>query len=162
MTTFHSASHDSKLFNFGVRRKIFSHHIIVPAIATLMLAVTPAMAAMGAEKWVACDGTVATSATKDGKTETTSAPAKDTYAYNDATKMLFKYSDARKSLDPVFVTGYDDKAITWANAGTTSPGSTAATWQGRLDRSNLALSLTRSERGEVMTWTQQCKMAPPK
>lgn len=123
-------------------------------IAGLGLAATPALAA---ESWLACEGTVATATTKDGKTDTTSAEAKDIYAYNDASKALMKYSEKNKNLSPVFVTGYDDKAISWANAGGANAGSGAATWEGRIDRASLALKMTRKEKDEVMTWSQQCK-----
>lgn len=123
-------------------------------VAGIGLAAPPVLAA---ESWLACDGTVATATTKDGKTDTTSAAAKDIYAYNDASKALMKYSEKNKSLSPVFVTGFDDKAISWANAGGANAGSGAATWEGRIDRASLALKMTRTEKGEVMTWDQQCK-----
>ena len=155
-------------FNVNIRRPTFSPrfspHFSKSVLAGLALMGTASMATpvLAAENWIVCDGTVATSTTKDGKTETVSAPAHDIYAYNDASKGLMKYSEPRKSLDPVFVTGFDDKAVTWANAGAVSAGSTAATWEGRIDRATLGLKLTRKERDEVMTWTQQCKATSPK
>src|SRR5690349_10247847 len=119
----------------------FINRISTFAFFGIALAASPAFAA---ENWLACDGTVATTTTKDGKTDSSSAPAKDVYAYNDASKMLFKYSDTRKTLDPVFVTNFDSKAISWANAGGASAGSTAAKWEGSLDRTSLALKMTRT------------------
>ena len=155
-------------FNVNFSRLTFSPQFFPDfskcTLAGLALMGTASMATpvLAAESWIACDGTVATSTTKDGKTETTSAAAHDIYAFNDASKALMKYSEPRKSLDPVFVTGFDDKAITWANAGAVSAGSSAATWEGRIDRATLGLKLTRKERDEVMTWTQQCKATSPK
>jgi hypothetical protein len=148
MTTFHTTASN-----------LFARYIPMAALASFTVLASPALAA---ERWVACEGTVATTVTKDGKTETTNAPATDVYAYNDASKALFKYSDKRNTLDPVFVTGFDDKAIKWANAGASSAGSSAASWEGSIDRATLALKLTRTERGEIMTWTQQCKATSPK
>jgi hypothetical protein len=136
-------------------------HIAKIAVAAALLTAS-SVTAQAAESWIACDGTVATSTTKDGKTETASAPANDVYVFNDGNKMLFKYADTRKALDPVFVTKFDDNTIAWANAGGASAGTTAATWQGALDRASMALKMTRTERGEVMTWTQQCKTTAPK
>jgi hypothetical protein len=138
-------------------RSVF--HTYKIAVAAAVMAASPAFAA---ENWLACDGTVATSTKKDGQTQSTSAPAKDTYVVNDTSKMLFKYSETRKMLDPIFVTGFDDKKISWANAGGASAGTTAATWQGSLDRASLALKMTRTERDETMTWEQQCKATSPK
>lgn len=155
-------------FNVNIGRLTFPPqlfpHLSKSALAGLALMGAAAMATpvLAAESWIACDGTVATSATKDGKTETTSVEAHDIYAYNDASKVLMKYSVPRKSLDPVFVTGFDDKAITWANAGAVSAGSSAATWEGRIGRATLGLKLTCKERDEVMTWAQQCKSTSPK
>lgn len=123
-------------------------------VAGIGLSASPVLAA---ESWLACEGTVDTATTKDGKTENTSAKASDIYAYNDASKALMKYSEKSKNLSPVFVTGYDDKAIAWANAGGANAGSGAATWEGKIDRASMALNMTRKEKGEVMTWTQQCK-----
>ncbi|MBY0509906.1 MAG: hypothetical protein K2P94_07105 [Rhodospirillaceae bacterium] len=153
-------------FSAGPRGATVSRQRVSPrkltgflCIAGLGLAATPVLAA---ESWLACEGTVATATTKDGKTENTSAQATDIYAYNDANKALMKYSEKNKNLSPVFVTGYDDKAISWANAGGANAGSGAATWEGRIDRASLALKMTRTEKGEVMTWTQQCKPTPAK
>lgn len=143
--------------NAGLSRATVSVHrfpLKILCAAALGFAASPALAA---ESWLACAGTVATATTKDGKTENTSAPATDIYAYNDANKALMKYSEKNKTLSPVFVTGYDDKAIAWANAGGANAGSGAATWEGRIDRASWALNMTRKEKDEVMTWTQQCK-----
>jgi hypothetical protein len=135
---------------------------IAAAAAIFSVTSLTVQAAQAADNWLACEGTVATSTTKDGKTETASASANDVYVFNDGNKMLFKYADVRKALDPVFVTKFDDKTIAWANAGGASAGTTAATWQGSLDRASMALKMTRTERDEVMTWTQQCKSTAPK
>ena len=64
-------------FNVQFSRFVFSRQFVSRTAkilaASLALAAPPALAA---ENWVACDGTVATSITKVGKTETTSAPAR--------------------------------------------------------------------------------------
>lgn len=121
----------------------------------------PAAPSAAAETWIACEGTVTTSDVKDGKTETSSAAAKDVYVYDDALKALFKYSDARKSLSPLFVTSFDDKGIVWANAGGKTAGSLASAWEGRINRADMSLKLTRTERSETLTWSQTCKGTGP-
>jgi hypothetical protein len=151
---------------YGLSRATVSHHRFSPLKLTSFLCAAvigfAASPVLAADSWISCQGTVETAATKDGKTESSSAQATDIYAYNDASKQLMKYSEKNKNLSPVFVTGYDDKAISWANAGGVNAGSGAATWEGRIDRASMALKMTRTEKGEVMTWNQQCKATSAK
>lgn len=121
--------------------------------AALMVAGT----ASAAESWLQCDGTVVVTG---GQGQTGArTPAKDIYATNDETRHLFKYSDARKTLDLVFVNEYGPKAITWSRPAGSTYG--AVQWDGALDRNAMTLTLVRKERGEVTTWTETCKPIPP-
>ncbi len=127
----------------------FSRRVVLPAIAVLTLAALPAAAA---ENWIACDGTVVT---KDGKA-TSSAPSQDVYAYDDTAKAFFKYSKERKTLFPIPTAEYSDKAITWS-----ADNASSLRWQGRIARPAMTLEMTRYERGQIMTWKQQCKPTSP-
>lgn len=142
---------NSDISRFTFSRHIFRISFAGAALACIALAASPVLAA---ETWIACEGKVTTTP-KEGKPSV--ADAHDVYVLNDANKSLSKYSEPRKSADPVFVTGYDDKAVTWANAGGAGTGSTAAAWEGRLDRAALSLKMTRTEQGESMVWTETCK-----
>ena len=107
-----------------------------------------------AESWIQCDGTLVTTGAAQA-----SKPVHDVYAYSDDEQRLFKYSETRKLLDPVFVTQYSAKEIKWASPGSGSSGD--ASWEGSPDRTRLALSLIRRERGETTTWKETCKPAQP-
>ena len=128
------------------------------ALSTLIsaLAIVPVVAA---ETWIACEGTVVTTGNDaDGKPVNETKPSKQTLAYDDAGQRLFRYSETRKTLDPVFVKSYATDKIVWGSA---TQGSSAASWEGALDRSNMSVSVVRKERGQVMTWTEQCKPTKP-
>jgi hypothetical protein len=118
-----------------------------------------APAALAAESWLQCDGTIVTSGSVDGKANTENKSARDIYAFNDDTKRLFKYSDTRKTLDTVFVNDYGPKQIKWSSPAGSSYGD--ARWEGELDRDKLALKVVRHEKGETMTWAETCKPMQP-
>jgi len=139
----------------------FSHKSFSPkfsatvnrAVCAALLGGVLALAApaSAAETWLLCEGTVTGG-------EGGPAPVKETYAYNDDTKFLYKYSEKRKSLDPVLVRVYDAKQITWAS---TSTGSNTASWEGKLDRTTMAITQSRKDGTESLTWAQTCKPTKP-
>ena len=120
-----------------------------------MLSILPR--AFAADNWIQCDGNVVTIGGAGGKEET--KPVHDVFVIDDAAQQLFRYSDSRKALDLVFVTGYSPKQITWGSPAGASYGD--ARWEGRLDRATQALSLVRRQQGETMTWTETCKPTQP-
>lgn len=129
------------------------------AIAYLVLssAVLGAAPALAVDTWIQCDGSVATVG-GDGVAGA-AKPAHDVFVYNDEIKRLFKYSLTRRSLDPVFVTDYAQQRITWSSP--TGSSYRDVRWQGQLDRSTLVLCVVRREKGETMTWTENCKPTQP-
>ena len=119
-------------------------------------------AASGAETWLQCEGAVATT-DAGNKTMGESAPAKDVFAYNDETKHLFRYAEARKTLDLVFVTDYGQSQIKWGAPVGASYGDVR--WEGVLDRGapggSITVKITRREKDQIMTWSEGCKQIPP-
>jgi len=120
-------------------------HILIGALSAGL-----AMPALGAETWIQCDGTVVTKS----KSEEKSAPATDWYVYDDAKQAFYKYSPQRKTLDPYVTGSYSPKQITWGTGPTMGQ---QITFEGKLDRGPMAVSISRRENGEVMTWKQTCK-----
>jgi hypothetical protein len=114
------------------------------------LSVGLTMPALAAETWIQCDGTVVTKNKKEEK----SAPATDWYVYDDANQTFYKYSPQRKTLDPYVSVNYSPKQITW---GTPNTVGQQLTFEGKLDRGPMALSISRREYDETMTWKQTCK-----
>ncbi len=126
----------------------------IAAIAAAALAFTSGAYA-AEENWLECEGTVTTVKGKEAQT----APAIDTYAYNDVTKNLFAYSPKFQRLSLVRVIEYSPKVIKWAGGeGMPYQG---PHWEGTLDRTKNALKMVRQESGETMTWSQSCKPTQP-
>ncbi len=120
------------------------------AVANTASAYTP--------KWLECDGEAVTTTTANGKSETTTKPAKDIYVYDDDSKNFYKFSEKRKTHDVEPVTSYTDKEIKWSSKGSSAND---ARWEGKLNRTTLALQIDYNERGTAIAWKQQCKATQP-
>jgi hypothetical protein len=116
-------------------------------------------AAFAAETWMSCEGSVVTTGTgPDGKPLNDTQPSKQVLAYDDGAQRLFRYSETSKKLSPMPVKSYGPDAITWAGSISASG---FPSWEGKLDRAKMSVSVVRTENGNVMTWTEQCKPTQP-
>src|SRR4051812_29873215 len=113
--------------------------IVRGAAVAAAIATASALPAAAAETWLQCEGSVATVNGAGAKPE--SKPVRDVYAFDDSTRRLFKYSETRRVLDPVFVTDFDRQKIKWSSPA--GPDFVSARWEGAIDRAKLALSLVR-------------------
>ncbi len=127
-------------------------------VAVFLLVLTSMGAVSAAETWLQCEGAI-TTVGADNKPVGESKSAKDVYAYDDTTRHLFRYSEARKVLDLVFVEDYGQSQIRWSSPTGTGYGDVR--WEGVLDRGAMTLKLTRKEKGETMTWAETCKPIQP-
>ena len=134
------------------------NRFLVCTVAGVSAVAWASAAAAYTPNWLECDGQMVTTTTADGKAESTSAPAKDVYVYDDDSKNFYKYSETRKTTDVEPVTSYTDKEIKWSSKGSSA---NAASWDGTLNRSTLALQIDYNERGTEIVWTQQCKPTQP-
>ncbi|MHB1207149.1 MAG: hypothetical protein ACYCZX_16385 [Rhodospirillaceae bacterium] len=109
-------------------------------------------------KWLACTGDV--TITPNGTSaQPSKEAAEDVYVYDDDAKTLFKYSPTRKSLAYVGANRYTDGEIAWTGS---SSGIDSSSWEGRLDRKTLGLSLSYKTAAETRTWAEQCKPTTPR
>ena len=140
------------------RIKSTSGFIASLALCGLASAIPGASAFAYTPKWLACDGQLVVSTTSDGKTQSSTQPAHDVYVYDDDNRHLYWHSDKLNtdSIEPVTV--YNDHEIKWSGHGSNIFGSE---WDGRIDRSSLALKLNYREKDSTRTWTEQCKPTQP-
>ena len=122
--------------------------------AFLAAAASPASAAWN-PNWIACDGQTVTTGTLDGKPINETKPGHHVFGYDDASKNIYLYSDARKSADPEPVTSYSDSEIKWGSHRMMGQ-STGADWDARLDRKTMDLTLNYQEAGTQILWNEKC------
>lgn len=140
--------------------KRFGNPVSISCLAGLLVGALSAGPALAAESWIDCNGQKVTTGTMDGKPVNETKPAHDIYSFDDGTKYLYKYSEERKVSDPEPVTVFSPQEIKWGDKP--PPGSSStATWEGRLDRASLALTLNYQEAGTKIVWTEQCKASSP-
>lgn len=115
-------------------------------------------AADAAPAWFECSGERAVTRMADGKPRSETAPVRDIYILDDATRNVYQYFEATKSRGLQNVSSYGPSQITW---GYTQAPQEAA-WQGTLDRTTKTLKVVRRKDQESETRTAVCKAIPPR
>jgi len=130
----------------------------IAGFVSLILMLMPGFA-RAAETWISCTGTVVTQPIRKDTPAPPPAPSTHIFAYNDETRVLFEYSNERKSLASLPVSRYTPQQIAWSadHLYTT----TGVFWNGSLDRATMTVTIKREDSRGAMTWTEKCSPASP-
>lgn len=107
-------------------------------------------------QWLECTGELTITPAGAAPTK---QPANDIYVYDPDARNLFKYSETQRRLAYLGARAVSDLDIRWSGS---SSGIGGSSWEGRLDRGAMSLSLSYKGDQETRIWSQSCKPTDPR